>query len=238
MRSAFGWLFVLVLLAAAALFLRDYVRTHPQDVPWTRLNLTDPVGAFTGRKLTALARKPGECRALLVGAGTDDDAVPPVSAGPDCGYDDGMRLGSGGRVALYAPALVTSCPVAAALYVLERDVIEPAARRHFDSEVTAIEHFGSYSCRRIYGREGARFSEHATADAVDISAFRLADGRRIRVVRDWVGDGPEAAFLREVRDGACDLFATVLSPDYNEAHADHLHLDQADRGAWGFRLCR
>ena len=47
-----------------------------------------------------------------------------------------------------------------------------------------------------------------------------------------------AAFLREVRDGACDLFATVLSPDYNAAHADHFHLDQAARGAIGWRGCR
>ena len=44
--------------------------------------------------------------------------------------------------------------------------------------------------------------------------------------------------LREVRDGACDLFATTLSPDYNAAHRDHLHLDQAARGARGWRACR
>jgi hypothetical protein len=41
-----------------------------------------------------------------------------------------------------------------------------------------------------------------------------------------------------VRNGACQLFATVLSPDYNEAHRDHLHFDQAERGAMGWRGCR
>ncbi|WP_375292508.1 extensin family protein, partial [Sphingomonas melonis] len=82
------------------------------------------------------------------------------------------------------------------------------------------------------------WSEHATADAVDIAGFRLADGRRITVVGDWTGSGDKAAFLREVRDGACRLFATTLSPDYNAAHRDHLHLDQADRGAMGWRACR
>ena len=50
--------------------------------------------------------------------------------------------------------------------------------------------------------------------------------------------GAEATFLREVRTGACDLFATVLSPDYNAAHRDHLHFDQADRGGTGWGLCR
>jgi hypothetical protein len=60
----------------------------------------------------------------------------------------------------------------------------------------------------------------------------------VTVVGDWKGEGERAAFLREVRDGACDLFATVLSPDYNAAHRDHLHLDQARRGAMGWRACR
>ena len=49
---------------------------------------------------------------------------------------------------------------------------------------------------------------------------------------------PRAAFLRAVRDGACRLFATTLSPDYNVAHRDHFHFDQAARGAVGGRLCR
>jgi hypothetical protein len=100
-----------------------------------------------------------------------------------------------------------------------------------------IDHFGSYSCRRIYGRDAGTWSEHATADAVDVAGFRLADGRRITVVGDWRREGAKAAFLHEVRDGACQLFATTLSPDYNAAHRDHLHLDQADRTA-GWRACR
>jgi hypothetical protein len=139
----------------------------------------------------------------------------------------------------FAPSgLVTSCPVAAALALFEREVLQPAADRHFGSKVTSIEHAGSYSCRRIYGRAQGRFSEHATADAIDIIGFRLADGTRISVLRDWRMDGPKRAFLRDARDGACSLFATVLSPDYNAAHADHLHLDQAVRGKMGWSLCR
>jgi hypothetical protein len=58
------------------------------------------------------------------------------------------------------------------------------------------------------------------------------------VLGDWPRSSREAAFLRDARDGACDLFSTVLSPDYNQAHADHFHLDQAARGATGWRLCR
>lgn len=239
MRNAFGCLFLLVLLAAAALFARDYVRTHPQDVPWTSLDLEDPIGAFTGRKLAALSERPDQCRALLQSAGAQHEPAPPVQAGPDCGYSDAVRLTSGNEGPRYAPPQpVASCPVAAALFILETQVIQPAARRHFGSEVAAIEHYGSYSCRRLYGREEGPFSEHATANALDLAGFRLADGTRISVRRHWDSEGPEGAFLSEVRDGACDLFATTLSPDYNPAHSDHLHLDQADRGRTGWRLCR
>lgn len=239
MGRALGWLLVLVIVAAAALFMRDYIRRHPQDVPWTRLDLDDPVGAFTGRKLASLANEPDLCRSLLGEAGAADQPAPPVSAGPSCGYEDGVRLTADGREVRYTPSpLVTSCPVAAAMYVLEEQVIEPAARRHLGSEVAAIEHFGSYSCRRLYGRDEGGFSEHATANALDIAGFRLADGSRVSIVGDWDSDGPKNAFLREVRDGACGLFATVLSPDYNEAHADHLHFDQAKRGSMGGQLCR
>ena len=111
-------------------------------------------------------------------------------------------------------------------------------RRHFGSRVVAIDHAGSYSCRRLYGRSDGAYSEHATADAIDILGFRLADGTRVSVLNDWSGDSPKAQFLREVRDGSCRLFSTVLSPDYNAAHADHLHLDQTQRGNAGWRACR
>lgn len=239
MARSLGCLLVLVLLALAALFLSDYVRRHPQDVPWTSLDLNDPVGAFTGRKLAGLGDDAAQCRSLLRQAGSQDRPAPPVSADDECGYDDGIRITADGRVARYAPApLVTSCPVAAALLVLERQVIDKAALRHFGRKVASIQHFGSYSCRRLYGREEGAFSQHASANAVDIAGFRLEDGTRISVAGDWNGDGPKARFLHEVRDGACRLFATVLSPDYNAAHADHLHLDQADRGQMGWRLCR
>jgi hypothetical protein len=43
----------------------------------------------------------------------------------------------------------------------------------------------------------------------------------------------EARFLRRIRDDACRIFGTVLSPDYNAVHADHLHLEATDT-----RFCR
>jgi hypothetical protein len=239
MRRALWWLLFLILIGAAGLYGREYVRRHPQDVPWTRLDLRDPPGLFTARKLAALGDEPAQCRATLAEARARDVPAPPKSSGAECGYADGMRLTGDGRTVDFAPAgLITSCPVAAALVLFERDVLQPAAQRHFAQRVAIIDHAGSYSCRRMYGRTEGAFSEHATADALDIIGFRLADGRRISVARDWESGNAEGRFLRDVRDGSCRLFATILSPDYNAAHADHLHLDQAQRGRIGWSLCR
>jgi hypothetical protein len=239
LRFAFGLLFALVCLAGLVLTARDYVRRHPQDVPWTELDLRHPIGRFTGRKIAALGDEPAQCRLLLRQVGVPFQAAPDVQAGPQCGYNDGTRIGRGrGDPRLLPGGLVTSCPVAAGLDLWMAEVVQPAARAHFGQPVASIRHFGSYSCRRIYGRDDGRFSEHATADAVDIAGFELADGTRISVLRDWEGEGARADFLRDVRDGACRLFSTVLSPEYNQAHADHLHFDQAQRGAMGWTLCR
>lgn len=238
-----GWLFLAVLIIAGWLGWREYrrlLREQPERFPWTQLSLADPVGPFTGRKLAALGGDGARCEGLLAAIGDAGRPAPP-RRGSDaaCGYDDGIALRPDDRAALrYAPAgLVTACPVAAALALWERETVQPAALRLLGTRVASVEHFGSFSCRRLYGRADGGWSEHATADAVDIAGFRLADGRRISVLRDWHRAGPDAAFLRVVRDGACDLFATVLSPDYNAAHANHLHFDQAARGATGWRGC-
>ncbi|MDO9498490.1 extensin family protein, partial [Falsiroseomonas sp.] len=115
-------------------------------------------------------------------------------------------------------------------------VVQPAAHAAYGQRVVAVESYGTYACRRIGGSRDGRFSEHATANAIDIASFRLEDGRRIGIAADWDGDEADAAFLRTVRDGACRIFATTLSPEYNAAHHDHLHFDQARRG--GGTFCR
>lgn len=215
------------------------LRQRPQDLPWTPLDLSQPVGLFTGRKLAALTGDRAQCLALLDRAGIAYTPMQPGGGDGRCGYADAVRLKpEQGMIGLSPVGVAPSCPMAAALRVWEWQVVQPAAQRLFGQPVRTITHFGAYSCRRMYGRSSGDFSEHATADAIDVSAFILADGRRISVVGDWKGEGKDAAFLHQVRDGACGLFSTVLSPDYNAAHHDHFHLDQAERGATGWRACR
>jgi hypothetical protein len=124
----------------------------------------------------------------------------------------------------------TRCNIGARLYMWEKHVVQPAARRLLGEPVGEILHFGSYSCRTIAG--SSRMSEHATANAFDVSGFKLASGRTITLLKDWTGAGAQARFLREVRDGACDYFNMTLSPDFNADHRDHLHFDMG----W-FRGC-
>ena len=92
------------------------------------------------------------------------------------------------------------------------------------SPLDRIETMGSYSCRSVAGT--SRLSAHSRAEAIDIGAFVLADGRRISVKSGWSGGSEqERAFLRTVHTSACKRFGTVLGPAYNSAHADHLHVE-------------
>lgn len=175
-------------------------------------------------RLTTFASDAGACRAALASAGFAAEPLPDMRAADGCGYRNAVALTR--SVHDYSAPVTTSCAAAAALALWERDVVAPAARRHLGQPVTRIELAGPvYSCRRIAGRQDGRLSQHASANAVDIGGFTLADGSTLTVLSGWRGGAREQAFLRDIRDGACDHFAAVLSPDYNRAHRDHLHLD-------------
>lgn len=123
-----------------------------------------------------------------------------------------------------------TCPLAHAFTVwVQTDLLVPAMGE-FNSPVVRIETFGTYACRNVNGAQAGRLSEHASANAVDVAAFILGNGRRITVKDGWNGDEREARFLRSVRAAACKTFRTVLSPDYNTAHEDHFHFDMGGGG--------
>ena len=232
-----------IAICAAVLVLAGWglLRGGAGDLPWAPLDLGDPVGAFTVRKLAALRGDFPQCRALLDRSGVHYTVLPTMRPRQGaCGYDDGIRFAPGGarRIAFSPSPPALACPLAGGLAMWEWDVLQPAAERFFHARVLRVDHLGSYNCRRLYGRASGAWSEHASADAIDVAGFHLSDGRSITVAGDWRGSNAASGFLHAVRNGACGLFATVLSPDYNVAHHDHLHLDQAARGAYGGRACR
>jgi hypothetical protein len=130
------------------------------------------------------------------------------------------------------------CPMARAMTVWTQGPVQSAARAAFGERVVKVETMGAYSCRNIIGGRGTGRSEHASANAVDISAFILSDGRRISVKQGWTGDTDERGFLRSIRASACKGFNIVLSPDYNAAHHDHLHFDMGRTMKDGSAYCR
>jgi hypothetical protein len=221
-----------LLLMALVLAAKDWLDAHPGDNPWAPLNLNDPPGWTTERKIAALRDDPAECRAVLTRSAVAFEALEPAGEGT-CARPERIVM-TGFPLRPASPP--TTCAIAAGLSLWIDRTVKPAAHDLLGTDVARIEHFGAYSCRRLYGRATGPWSEHATGNAIDVAAFVLADGRRVSVLRDWPGEGAKSAFLHRVHDGACETFGTVLSPDYNTAHRDHLHLDQAWRGFGG--VCR
>lgn len=202
----------------------------PQDLPWKPFSLEQPIGMATATKLARLTDDPAACRAALTEGGlTFRDAE--VREQGFCSTADTLRLSSGASLAPAGPLM--TCGLALTYALWERQVAAPAAQIAFGQPLARVEHLGTYACRTVYGREGGRPSNHATANALDVSGFRLEDGRRITIASDFRDENAEGGFLRAVRDGACKLFGSTLSPDYNAAHADHLHLDRSR-----YRICR
>ncbi|MBB2200540.1 extensin-like domain-containing protein [Gluconacetobacter tumulisoli] len=201
--------------------------------PTRPLDLTAPRTFMTPIKLRLLSSDQGMCQAALATSALHLRPVP-VGGTAACPVPDGERVDGGPAPSLPA-GFLASCRLAVRWSMFQTDVAEPAARAVFGMGLRGIRQAGSFACRDIRDRPGA-ISSHATADAIDVSAFILDDGREIPVSA-WHattahGSDPRIAFLHRVRDGACGIFGIVLSPDYNGLHAGHLHLQ-----ATGFGLC-
>lgn len=190
----------------------------------------EPVRRAPSRSATPLMSRAPDARACLANLGRTQANFTPLPDqyfGAGCSTLNSVKLASlqtdDMQLALSNLGPV-SCPLANTLSNWARFGVDRAARQILGSPLARIETMGSYSCRTIAG--SSRMSAHATANAVDIGALVLADGRRISVLRNWNDEDPQIrAFLRTIRDSACKRFGTVLTPDYNAAHRDHFHLE-------------
>ena len=123
-----------------------------------------------------------------------------------------------------------TCPLAKNFAAWVQYAVKPAARKYLGQEVVKIETFGTYSCRNIYGGRSGRMSQHAFSNAIDVSGFLLADGRRVMLDGGWTGDKSSQDFLRALHKSGCRRFGTVLGPDYNAAHYNQFHFDLSGNG--------
>jgi hypothetical protein len=161
------------------------------------------------------------------------EAYPPEQ--PRLGPSRGDQVGAIGPVS-FKPAATLACPLVSSLDRWISESIQPAAMKWFNQPVVEIRQISAYSCRGMNGNPNARISEHAFGNALDISAFTLADGRRITVKGGWRGLPEEQGFLRDIQGAACQMFNTVLAPGSNVYHYDHIHVDLMRRSS-GRAIC-
>ncbi|AZE65593.1 Uncharacterized conserved protein [Pseudomonas synxantha] len=228
--KALGALLLLTGISALAVW-RGWVPMPAEWNPWAPLDVRASPNLLTRYKLSRLQDDPALCDQVLQTSGLRVSRQADTAADAACPLRNILRV-QGADVVL-SSSFLASCPLAVAFALFERHSLQPAAQAIFGQRVSRVEHLGSFACRNVYNRAEGRLSQHASANALDIAGFRLADGRSISVLKDWPGEGDSARFLRQVRDGACDDFNVVLSPDYNAAHRNHFHLDM---GRWW--VCR
>lgn len=245
-----------------------------------------------------------ECEALLIGLTIDFTYRQPIRDGA-CGTPmpvEVRSIGAHPKVAFDPPA-VMNCRLLAKLVTWFATGVQPQARTALKSPVVAVRNASSYACRNRYNALGGKLSEHATANALDISSFTLESGTTVAIESAWGPNlrslvaaarakaeaeaaanaptappqpaafttakasgneasdkkngasalkkkrlqeakelgiakpqpkTPEAIFVHGLHDTACAVFGTVLGPEANQAHEDHLHVDLQPRRGGAF----
>lgn len=205
-----------VVVATLALTLAGCGRADRPTAPTkTRPNLSVPTN-----------RETAQCLADLRELHVSFQVLPDREIGPGCALNGTVKLVDIGVPVANLTAV--RCGEARAFIGWTRNAVAPAAYQMLGSELARVDSMGSYACRNVVGstRGPTRRSGHAIANAIDIGGFVLKDGRRITVLNDWNSADPQVRqFLQTIRASACKRFGTVLSPDYNAAHRNHLHLE-------------
>ena len=225
-RSRVPRLILIVLLAVGSgfLFRQGLVPGMLNPLPVIDLSQSNPW--LVDWRLAALKRDPDLCRRVLVAPHIEAQPIVDSPLRDGCGWVNGVRMSTAGGVRAGFDKITCEAAIALALWL--RHDLQEVAKEILGQPVAAVQSFGTYSCRNIIGNQLWKSwrSQHATANAVDIGGFTLADGRHISVRRHWHGNGREARFLRAAHGRACRYFRVVLGPEYNAAHRDHFHFDR------------
>lgn len=156
--------------------------------------------------------------------GIRGENIAPIRGRGGCGVSNAVRVTEVDGVTLSTPATV-NCETARALQSWLRDGVVPAVGR-LGGGVRSLQVVSHYSCRTRNNQRGARLSEHAKGNAIDIAAFTLRNGSVIDVESGW-RRGAQSQVLRRIHRSACGPFGTVLGPNADRHHQDHFHLDVA-----------
>ena len=160
---------------------------------------------------------------------------PPIDPLGECTVAHPLSVTSLGSGVSIEPTAIMNCRSAEQLALWVKQALVPAAVREFGAAPTGILHGSTYVCRPRNNVAGAKISEHAHANAVDIAAVRFSERAAVAIGVNAAGSA-EQKFEDEIRAEACHYFTTVLGPGSNAAHATHFHFDMAWRRG-GYRLC-
>lgn len=218
-------------------------RPRPADAPTAEPG--QPTAEETTKETTK-ADKPGEqaapspqpsaCRLALTEAIAIAPSIPDIHGAGGCGGEDLVRLEAivlpDKHQVSVKPAAVLRCGMAAALADWIRTDIAPLAAS-LGSPISDLDNFDSFECRGRNRIVGAQLSEHGRANALDVRAFKLANGRSISLTDRTVSRDLRETVLRQV----CARFSTVLGPGSDWYHEDHIHLDLMERRN-NYRICQ
>jgi hypothetical protein len=190
-----------------------------------------PEPAIPETKVAMLGGMPGA--GLAINALARMEPMAPIAKG-SCPVEKPYRvaaLGPSGRTELQ-PAATLDYPMVEGLVRWEA-ALQASAQRTLGEPIIRLHVAASYDCRTMNHRRRAHLSEHARANAVDISEYETASGKRISVRSDFHSAGPKGDFLRQIHANTCDIFQVVLGPGSDGLHEDHFHMDL---GPW--KACR
>ena len=222
-------------LAAAAGLARI---PHPRPEPSALLAMAKP-GApveLAGAGLSPRIAEPEDtaCLARLAALGVAFTKQAPIEDGL-CWVEHPLNVTSLGSGVAIVPEAILNCRTAEALAMWTRDVLIPSARDLLGATPKEIVHGSAYVCRTRNNDPDAKLSEHAHANAVDISSIAFAERQPLDIADRDMTSG-EGRFQVAIRGGSCAYFTTVLGPRSDASHATHFHFDMAERRG-GYRLC-
>src|SRR5215470_4627941 len=195
-----------------------------------------PSAGEPGRMAEPAPPQPSACRLALTEEIAIAPSVPDIKGPGGCGGEDLVRLEAvvlpDQRKVQVKPAAILRCKMATAIADwIRSDIVSIAAK--LGSQLSDLDNFDSYECRGRNRIAGAQLSEHGRANALDVRAFKLANGKSI-----YLTDRTVAREVREsVLHSACTRFSTVLGPGSDWYHEDHIHLDVSERRN-NYRICQ
>jgi hypothetical protein len=230
---------ILLLTAPEPAMSEDYVPVPlPRPASLTKAATAKPVSPRTQSEtgpVFDLARS-RLCEKELRRLGAQFKVLDPIAGDEPCGAERPLLLKGVSRDISVSGDVTVRCNVALSLAKWAKETVAPSAKLHLDAKLTGVDISTSYQCRRRNNGETGKFSEHAFANGVDLMAFRFEKRERLPIKVRTGNSDPGRAFQAAVRGASCAYFTTVIGPTTNANHADHLHLDMAERRG-GYRLC-